>query len=249
MTTIVLTLEYDGTGLCGWQKQPNQPSIEQAVLDAIYAISREHVEVSVAGRTDAGVHAQGQVASFSTQYNIPPKRWAGALNAYLPNHIRVHQSVVRENFNARYDSIAKRYRYRVYNGPHYPPLVANTSWHIRKELDISSMKEAAQFLIGEHDFEAFRTVHCDAPHAIRHIYSIAITQEARAPIGRMVDIVFHGNAFCRHMCRILAGTLIEVGQGKRSVQSVDEVLQSRDRTLGGMTAPPQGLTLLEVEYP
>ena len=248
--TIKLTLEYDGSAYGGWQRQPHTPTVQAEVERAIRAFDPSLDHVQVAGRTDSGVHALGQVAHFKTGIDLEARRIAPAINYHLPNDIVVHKAEdVHDGFNARHDSLWKRYRYRIYNGPQETALHRKTSWWIRAELDLEAMNEAAAHLLGENDFNAFRSVHCDAAHAIREMMSITIQEVERRPVGKFVDITFHANAFCRHMCRILAGTLAEVGMGKKKASEVPEILASRDRRRGGQTAPPGGLTLLEIAYP
>ena len=149
---------------------------------------------------------------------------------------------------ARRDSKGKRYRYRVYNARQPAALESLRAWHIRQPLDVDAMRAAAKHLLGELDFESFRSAQCDAEHARREMFAITIYTTPRPPIGTYVDITFHANAFCRHMCRILAGTLTEVGRKRCAPNDVRQILEARDRTRAGITAPPWGLTLLEVEY-
>lgn len=246
---ICLWVEYDGTPYLGWQKQKDGPSVEAELLSALNAITSTKPKLVVAGRTDAGVHAIGQVVNFKTQSTIEESRFAHALNARLPDTITIHRSEsVPLDFSARLDSTGKRYRYRVYQGPHLPALEVNRVWHHRTPLDLRSMQRAAESLIGEHDFESFRSVHCDAEHAVREMFSIQIARQDRLPAGFFIDIIFHANAYCRHMCRVLAGTLCDVGRGKISNQSIQPILHARDRRRAGVTAPSSGLTLLEVHY-
>lgn len=247
---IKLIVEYDGTPYLGWQRQKDGPSVEAELERAFHEISGESPKLTAAGRTDAGVHALGQVVSFRTGSAIEDWRIAHALNAHLPETITVHDSrEVAEGFNARLDSLAKRYRYRVYQGPHLPALARDRAWHHRSVLDVAAMEEAAAELLGERDFESFRSVHCDAEHAIREMLAITIERVERPPVGFFLDFHFHANAFCRHMCRILAGTLCEVGRGRIIPAQIVEIRDARDRKRAGVTAPPEGLTLLEVYYP
>jgi tRNA pseudouridine38-40 synthase len=237
-----LLLEYDGSRYLGWQQQAELPSIEATLLSALERMLNERPALRVAGRTDAGVHAVGQVANFHTRSPIRAEKIAPGLNYYLPDDISVHRSEeVPASFDARVDSLSKQYRYRVYRA-RQPAALETRAWHLRGQLDVEAMIEASRCLIGEHDFESFRSVGCQAPHAIRNMMSIDVTRQPRPPAGEHIDITFHADAYCRHMCRILSGTLVEVGQGRREVGSVAEVLAARDRRKAGMTAPPQGLT-------
>jgi tRNA pseudouridine38-40 synthase len=247
---IKLLLEYDGTPYMGWQHQTGFDTVQTQLETALASVVGQHVPVQVAGRTDAGVHALGQVVNFKTTYRLEPHRYAPALNRYLPNSISVHVSEeVPLDFDARRSARSKKYRYRVYQARQRAAHETTLAWYLPKRLlDVEQMRLASQCLIGELDFESFRSAHCDASHAIRTMHSIDITATPRPPCGRYTDIVFHANAFCRHMCRILAGTLVEVGAGIRSVESVQEALLLRKRTSSGMTAPACGLTLLEIFY-
>lgn len=247
---IRIVLEYDGSRYLGWQAQPEGPSIQSTLTDALFAITGERVTLEAAGRTDAGVHAQAQVVCFSTASHIAAERFAPALNAHLPEDISVHRSErVPLDFSARHDSLGKRYRYRVYNARQPAALEALRAWHVRQPLDVTAMREGAAHLVGELDFESFRSAQCDAEHARREMFGITIEESPRPPAGRYVDITFHANAFCRHMCRILAGTITEVGRKRRTPGDILTILEARDRTKAGITAPPWGLTLLEVQYP
>ena len=250
LQNIRLLIEYDGSNFAGWQIQEGLPTIQGAICDALGRImGGTEVVVTAAGRTDAGVHAFGQVANFLVDRPIEARRVATGLNFYLPPAIRIHRSeAVQHSFDSRRDSTSKRYRYRIYEGPHQPALHLRRAWHVRRHIDTEAMREAAQHLLGEQDFESFRSTQCDAAHAVRTIQSVDISATPRLPVGHMVDIVFHANAFCRHMCRILAGTLLEVGVGQRRPADIASILTARDRREAGATAPPWGLTLLEVHY-
>ncbi|MBI5510516.1 MAG: tRNA pseudouridine(38-40) synthase TruA [Deltaproteobacteria bacterium] len=247
---IKLVVEYDGTAYAGWQFQANAPSVQAELITAILTMTKEHPTLIVAGRTDAGVHAEAQVTNFRTHSRIEAPRFASGLNSLLPGDISIHESVeAPPSFDARHDSLSKRYRYRIYNTRHRAALEERRAWHIRAPLDLRDMRAAAALLVGEHDFNAFRSVECDALHAFRRMLSVDVSATPRPPAGSIVEIVFHANAYCRHMCRIIAGTLVEVGLAKRSVAAVAHALESRDRKDAGVTAPPCGLTLLEVFYP
>ena len=246
---IRLLLEYDGSAYVGWQRQTNGPSIEGALEDALATLEGTRVPLRVAGRTDAGVHATGQVVSFWLRRQIPSERLASALNSLLPRDITVHLAeTVAPTFDARDDATSKRYRYRIYQARQPSALERRRAWYRRAPLDVEAMREAARHLVGHLDFEAFRSAHCDAPHARRMVYGIAIHEAPRPPRGRVIELDFHANAFCRHMVRILTGTLVEVGQGRRTPEDVRRILESRDRREAGVTAPPHGLTLIEVRY-
>ncbi len=247
--TLRLIFEYDGSRFVGWQAQRDLPSVEAELRAAVQRLTGEDPAFRVAGRTDAGVHAIGQVVSFQTRSAIPAIKFTPGLNAFLPNDVSVHRTDDMDaGFDARRDSLSKIYRYRVFRSES-PAALEGRSWHIRRPLDLDAMREASRCLVGEHDLNAFRSAGCEAPHARREIFSVEISTVPRPPIGEHVDLLFHANAYCRHTCRILAGTLVEVGMGKRTVASVAEALESRERTRAGITAPSRGLTLMRVFYP
>jgi len=249
LRNIRLLIEYDGTAYHGWQEQRNVKTIEETLTNAVIKLTGDPIDFCVAGRTDAGVHALGQVANFYTHTTNHTWGIAAGINSYIPNDITVHEAKdVALSFNSKHDSIAKRYRYRIYQGPFVPALEQNRSWHIRNIIDIHKVEKAAKGLVGEHDFEAFRNTYCDAEHAIRTMYGITVERHERKPIGFHVDITFHANAYCRHMCRILTGTLVEIGLDKRPLADIEMLLQKKERALAGVTAPACGLTLLEVIY-
>ncbi len=250
LRNLKLLIEYEGTRYAGWALQHNAPSIAGCLMEAVAGMTGARPALCVAGRTDAGVHALGQVVSFTTASRLEAHRFPAGLNWYLPDDISVHEA--REmplSFDARRDSLAKRYRYRVYHGPQPAALERARAWYLRAPLEVEAMRVAALSLVGEHDFEAFRSAQCDAPHARRTMFGVDITRTLRPPLGEHIDITFRADAYCRHMCRILAGTLIEVGTGKRAVSEVADILAARDRKRAGITAPAHGLTLLEVLYP
>jgi len=246
---IRLLLEYNGTPYVGWQLQENGRSVQGELLRAVTVITGAHATLNVAGRTDAGVHAIGQVVSFRTRHRISIDSVAPALTSVLPRDITVHRAEeAPPEFDARHSAHSKRYRYRVYQAAQPAALDWTRSWYRRRPLDVEAMRAAASLLLGERDFESFRSAHCDAAHAFRRMFSIDITETPRPPLGSYVDLTFHANAYCRHMVRILSGTLVGVGMGKRAPGDMSAILAARDRRAAGVTAPPQGLTLLEVLY-
>lgn len=249
MRNIRLLLEYNGSQYVGFQEQETGPTIQGCLYKAFECLHMARPPMRVAGRTDAGVHAKGQVVSFLTESTLPARRFAPSLNAFLPKDITVHTSTeMPREFDAKRNSKSKRYLYQIYVGPQPAAFEQYGSWELRKTLDTAAMQQAAKPLLGEHDFNAFRSSQCEAPHAIRKIYTIEINEHPRPPLGKHIHIWFHANAFCRYMCRILAGTLVEVGRGQRSVESVGQALERRDRCQAGITAPANGLTLMEVHY-
>ena len=244
--TIKLVLEYEGTGLCGWQRQENGPSVQQHLEETLARMTGAPVQVTGAGRTDAGVHALGQVASFTTTSTIKLDGFRMGLNSLLPPAIAVvSASEVDEGFSARFSSTGKHYRYSILTRPARSPLLARTTWHRPgARLDLDAMRAAAAELIGERDFSAFRAAGCTALTPHRRIDEIAVSE----PAPFRLDLDVRGNAFLRNMVRIVAGTLVQVGLGRMTPAQVAEIVASRDRTRAGPTAPAHGLTLVEVLY-
>lgn len=243
--TIKLTLEYDGTELSGWQRQENGLSVQQHVEDTLAGMVRTRVHVQGASRTDAGVHALGQVAHFHTDSTIPVHGFRRGLNSLLPPAIAVVAcEEARPGFHARFDARGKHYRYSVLSRPERSPLLRHRAWHRRAPLDLDAMRQAAAHMLGEKDFAAFRAAGCTANTTTRRVTSVTITEAEPA----LVHIDVHGNAFLRNMVRIMAGTLVAVGEGRLSPDDVTTIIDSRDRTRAGSTAPAHGLTLVRVFY-
>jgi tRNA pseudouridine38-40 synthase len=246
---LKLTIEYDGTDFVGWQSQERGDSVQEAFERALIQMTGVRPILRVAGRTDSGVHARAQVASFKTESAISIARFAGGLNALLPRTVSVHQvEEVPLTFDAKRSSHWKKYRYSIYQARYPAAQVAPHSWHLIKPLDVEAMQRASRHLLGEQDFQSFRAAQCQAKHARREMFGIEITREERPPLGHFVHIVFHADAFVRHMCRVLTGTLVDVGRGDRTPDSLAQVLAARDRRQAGVTAPAQGLCLMQVSY-
>lgn len=244
MRHIRLVVEYDGSSLCGWQRQASDPTVQGHIEEALAKLLTHEVTIIGASRTDAGVHARGQVASFRTERTIPLHGIRRGLNSLLPDAIAIREATeVGDDFHPRFSATGKHYRYSIWNVPDRSPLHAR-SWHEPERLDEAAMREAARALVGQHDFAAFRAAGCSAKTTVRRIDSIDIE---RAPDG-VVTVDVRGNAFLRNMVRIVVGTLAEVGTGARPVAQVAEILASRDRTIAGITAPARGLELIEVRY-
>jgi tRNA pseudouridine38-40 synthase len=243
---IKLTLEYDGTHYVGWQLQDNGPSVQGRLQRALADLfGGDNVSVTGAGRTDSGVHALGQVAHFDAPRKLPMKAYWLGLNGLLPDDIAVVSAEeVDPRFDARRWARGKRYRYRVGNRRTRSPMRRYTHWEIFQPLNLAAMRKGAEALVGEHDFQSFRAADCQSPSSVRKLSKV----EVSGATGDEVVIDVEGTAFLKHMVRNIAGSLAEVGRAKRSAQWVTEVLAARDRTLAGVTAPPQGLTLLEVLY-
>lgn len=317
MKNIKLVVAYDGTNYSGWQIQPNAVTIEQLLDKAINSLTGENVHVTGASRTDAGVHAMGNVAVFKTNSTIPGRRWAYAINRFLPDDIVVQASwEVEKNFHPRHCNTVKTYEYKILNTPFPFPKERNYSWHVSHDLNINKMKEAAQILVGEHDFKSFCCVRTQTESTVRHIYSIEIIKENiynknisekfsnkynndsikkngdnnkncidmkasdnmsglsdkifgknysiddklqnnnvsaanradNISNGSYITIRIKGNGFLYNMVRIIAGTLMQVGRGQLTPDAVQNMLLSKDRCSAGQTAPPQGLTLMGIDY-
>jgi tRNA pseudouridine38-40 synthase len=202
--------------------------------------------VTGAGRTDAGVHAVGQVASFAVERPLPVSAYVKGMNALLPEDVAVSEAEVREEpFDARRDALGKRYRYRIENAATRAPLSRMQAWQVFRPLDAAAMRAAAGRLLGRHDFGAFRAADCEARHSVRELRRLDVLGEG----GGRIEVVAEATAFLKHMVRNLVGTLVEVGLGDRPPASMTGLLASRDRTLAGRTAPSQGLVLEEVFYP
>lgn len=244
MPRLKLILEYDGTDYVGWQTQPNGRSVQATVERALATLLKEPISVMAASRTDAGVHAWGQVVSFRTEKTLPLKAYLQGLSSLLPEDIAVVDAAeVPEAFRPRGWSLGKRYRYLISNRPVRSPLRRRTHWELFPPLDLEQMVKASTHLVGRHDFSAFRAADCSARNAVREVRSLAIDA-----MNGDLSITVDGTAFLKHMVRNLVGTLVEVGKGKRPPEWVGEVLASHDRTRAGPTAPAHGLALVHVLY-
>jgi tRNA pseudouridine38-40 synthase len=244
MRNVRLTIEYDGTDYAGWQVQPNGMSVQERVQDAISAITGEDdVPLIGSGRTDAGVHAAGQAASFRTNSAIPSADLVHAINTKLPPDIAVVDACdVGEDFHARYSAKSKTYCYSILNRDVRGPLARRRTAFVRGELNLAAMRRAAGNIVGERDFACFQSKPEGRP-SVRTITQCDIARE-----GDLVTITVAANGFLYNMVRAIAGTLIEVGLGRREAQSVAELIASRKRSLAGPTAPAQGLCLMRVDY-
>lgn len=246
---IRLVVEYDGTALCGWQRQANGPTVQGHLEDALAKLLAHEAPVVGASRTDAGVHARGQVASFRTERAIPLHGIRRGLNSLLPAAIAVVEaSEAGDDFHPRFSATGKHYRYLLYTRSERSPHWRDRAWHHPGALDLAAMRQASAALIGEHDFAAFRAAGCTAKRTVRRIDEIATEELADAREPHVVAIDVRGNAFLRNMVRIVVGTLVEVGRGRRAISEVAEILASLDRTKAGRTAPAHGLELVSVRY-
>ena len=250
---FALGIEYDGGGFSGWQRleRPGEPSkrseptVQAALEEALSFVAGHRVDTTCAGRTDAGVHAACQVVHFDTQAQRDPRGWMLGTTSRLPPAVCVLWCVpVADDFHARFSARARRYRYRILNRAVRPALERQyLSWE-RLPLDADAMHRAAQALVGEHDFSAFRTVHCQAPHARRNLHRLSVRRE-----GDVIEVDIQANAFLHHMVRNIVGSLLPVGRGQAAESWPGGLLAGRDRTVAGPTAPPDGLVFVGPLYP
>ncbi len=245
MRNIKLIIEYDGTGYHGWQVQPDSPTIQGILEEKIGVITGERISLIASGRTDAGVHALGQVANFRTESQIPLCGIKRGVNSLLPDDIVIRRAEeANEDFHARFSAKSKLYEYRILNSPVSSPLERNFSWHVAQRLDLGRMRRAGEMLLGTHDFSSFRSAHSDNLNPVRTLMAL----EIRKSRNHMIAIRMRANAFLKQMVRNIVGTLVEVSRGRIEPEDFREILDARDRTKAGMAAPPYGLFLAEVEY-
>ncbi len=240
-----LVIEYDGSAYCGWQIQPNGPTIQDQIESALRRMTCRKVNLIGSGRTDAGVHALGQTANFTCDTNIDAQAFQNGLNSLLPDDIIIRScSRIDESFHARFDAKAKTYRYHILNSPLPAAIGRQYRWWIRTPLEVAAMAEAASHLVGRKDFKAFEASGSPRAHTIRQVMQADIRRE------NQIDIVFEIQAegFLRYMVRNITGTLVEVGKGNMLPEDMISILASQDRGRAGMTAPAQGLCLVEVLY-
>ncbi len=245
MPRYKLTLEYDGRGFVGWQRQDNGPSVQQALEDAIEAFSGERVATVAAGRTDSGVHALGQVAHFDLEKAREPGVVRDALNHQFRDRMVsvLAAEAVDGDFHARFSAVERVYRYRIVNRRGPLALDAGRAWWAPKPLDAEAMRAAAQILVGEHDFSSFRASHCQARSPVRTLDELAVERR-----GDEVAVTARSRSFLHHQVRNMVGTLVLVGEGKWRAEDVAAALAARDREAGGPTAPADGLYLVAVRY-
>ena len=242
---IALGIEYDGTAYNGWQTQRTGDGIQAVVEKALAEVADENINVTCAGRTDTGVHASGQVVHFDTSSDRSKRGWLLGANSNLPSDIAVTWArPVADDFHARYSATARRYRYVILNCRVRSALHRHRAWWVFEPLAAEHMHDAAQLLLGKHDFSAFRAAGCQASTPVREITSISVLRDQDWIV---LDIT--ANAFLQHMVRNIAGSLASVGAGNESVEWLSTLLASRDRKQGGVAAPPHGLTLVGVDYP
>lgn len=243
-----LTIEYDGRPFSGWQFQDHIISVQQVIEDALLKFCQQEIRIHVAGRTDAGVHACGQVAHFDLDYgerSLTGYDLAKAINAHLGRHpvSVLNAEIVASEFHARFSAINKLYRYRLLNRPARAALDVGRVWHVRRPLDVEAMQQGVKHLLGKHDFTTFRASECQAKFPLRSLDRADIVRN-----GDEIDFYFEGRSFLHHQVRNMVGTLVLVGEGKWQPDDIARALELRDRTKGGPTAPPDGLYLMRVDY-
>jgi tRNA pseudouridine38-40 synthase len=244
MRNIMLTLCYDGTDFHGWQRQPRLRTVQQTLEEGLRQLTGVAITTTASGRTDAGVHALGQVVHFFTVSRHPCATFVRALNALLPRDVRVLEArEMPQAFHATLDARSKRYRYVIDNGPIASPFQLRYSWHVRRPLDAALMNRAGQFLLGRHDFRSFETDWPNRQSSVRTILELAALRT-----GEFVAIEVEADGFLYNMVRSIAGTLVLVGAGRRPLSWISEVLAAQDRVAAGPTAPPQGLFLIKARY-
>ncbi len=242
---IAIGIEYDGTAYNGWQRQRTGLGVQARLEDAISDVADERIEVTCAGRTDTGVHASGQVGHFDTDSDRSERGWLLGANSNLPDDINVTWvKPVADDFHARFSATARSYKYVILNRLVRSALYRRRAWWVHQALDHERMHEAAQELLGEHDFSSFRAAGCQASGPVREVQSITVRRD-----GDWVILEVTANAFLQHMVRNITGTLVAIGSGEEEIDWIKAVLEHRDRTRGGVAAPPHGLTLVRVDYP
>lgn len=241
---VLLVVAYDGTNYHGWQCQPNAVTIEGILNEKLSELLGENIEVIGASRTDAGVHAEGNVAVFDTNTNIPAEKISYALNHSLPEDIVIQESYeVEPDFHPRKCDSIKTYQYRILNRNFNLPVKGRNAYHFHRNVDIDKMREAASYFVGRHDFKNFCSSHTQAKSTVRIIYSLDIEEE-----DDEIVITVSGNGFLYNMVRMLTGTLLDVGTGRMKPERIPELLAARERIHSPNTAPAKGLTLLDIEF-
>ena len=244
MRNIMLTLCYDGTEYHGFQRQENGLTIQQVVEEAIKKVTGETVSITGCSRTDAGVHATEYICNFKTESSVPADKFCFALNSYMPEDISCTASCeAEEDFHARYSAKSKTYTYTIYNAPHKNPVVCRYAWHYPIKIDVEKMKVAASAIVGTHDFTAFMASGGQQKTTVKTVNFLDVSEEENK-----IEISINADGFLYNMVRIIAGTLVYAGTGKIDPMQVSEIIKSGDRTLAGITAPPQGLCLKKVLY-
>lgn len=245
MANFKLTIEYDGTAYHGWQRQKNQPTVQAQIENALGIMTRTPIRIIGSGRTDAGVHALGQVANFHSAATIPAPAYPKGLNSLLPDDIVIVDCTrVPSSFHARFDALGKCYHYRILNRATPSALQRRYAWHLRRPLNIDAMGRAAAMLLGEHDFKSFEGSGSPRSHTVRQITHADFTEQTDG----LLVFKIRGNGFLRFMVRNIVSTLASVGMAKISPDEFGRIMASKNRSLAGPTAPPQGLFLVSVDY-
>ncbi len=258
---LKLTISYDGGAYSGWQVQPDKPTVQGTFEATWQRLTQESIRVTAAGRTDAGVHALGQVVGLATETRLTNDELHRGLNALLPDDVAVVTiEDARESFHATYDAVGKRYRYHIHNARSPSVFTRHFAWHYPQPLDAAAMHRAGQALVGRHDFSSFETAGSERPDSVRTIHELHVAaslRDANSPVSerlphvyssRLITLDVAGDGFLYNMVRTIVGTLVEVGTGKRDVNWPAEVLAACDRRRAGQTAPPHGLFLVRVDY-
>lgn len=244
MRNVCLKIQYDGTTLHGWQRQKDAMTVQQLLEDAVFALSGETVHFIGCGRTDAGVHALAYICNFHTESTIPDESFPAAMNTKLPACVRVlHAQTVPDEFHAQFDVVRKRYIYKIQTSKVPNVFLSPYTWHCPYSLDIAKMQRAAKHFLGEHDFEGFCASGATVTSFVRTIYALDVIKD-----GDTVTVEVSGNGFLYNMVRIIAGTLVYVGSGKIDADDLPQIIESRDRSRAGITAPPHGLYMAGTEY-
>ena len=255
MRQIKLTLQYDGSGYSGWQVQDNQSTIQGLLEDAVFKVTGERMRITGASRTDAGVHAFAQVAAFKTGSSLAPQVFIRALNAKIPQDIRViNAEESSSDFHPRYSAKNKRYSYLISRAGDYSVFLRRYSWQMNYQLNSDSMREAADHLAGTHDFSSFRASGCGSKNPVRTIFKIEVSELPSIDFMSfnfnvpLIKISMQANSFLRHMVRNIVGMLVEIGRGRHPASQMKEVLSLKDRSFSGPAAPANGLFLEEINY-
>jgi len=245
MGRVALGIEYDGTAFSGWQIQPSDRTVQGCLTDAVSTVANETVKLTAAGRTDSGVHALQQVVHFESSAVRQERNWILGINAALPQDVNVIWArEVDDDFSARFSAIKRSYRYLILNRVSRSAIHSDRAWWYFQSLDLKAMQSAADLLVGHHDFSAFRAKECQAHSPVKTVESIKVTRH-----GDFIAVDVVAQSFLHHMVRNLVGVLVPIGEGKKPVSWAQFVLDSQDRALGGITAPPQGLYFVNVAYP
>jgi tRNA pseudouridine38-40 synthase len=250
-----ITIEYDGTDYCGWQRQEDGiPSIQHSIETAIHKFCGQNITIMGAGRTDAGVHAHGQIANFDLDYgdrDLTGFNFAKAINAHLRSQpiAIIHAEKVNDDFHARFGAKHKTYHYRVVTRSAPPVMDSNNVWHLKYDLDINAMRDGAKHLLGQHDFTSFRDSQCQAKSPIRTLDNITITQtDYDVYGGKHILFELEAQSFLHHQCRNIVGTLVDVGKNRINSNDIKTILDAKERTKAGMTAPASGLAMFKIDY-